>query len=86
MPSLPLLALPAILGGLAVLYALRWLAKTFVLHNPLDNIKGPASPSFLFGHLNLLLSNHPGLEFQQEISDTYGRVVLLKSEMGVRSL
>ncbi|EJD49639.1 cytochrome P450 [Auricularia subglabra TFB-10046 SS5] len=78
---------PLLLAALAVptVFALRWFWAIFVAHNPLDNIQGPESPSFITGHLRVLFS-HPGRNFQEEIVDKYGRVVLLKGAFGNRSL
>lgn len=72
-----------LLPGVVVL---RWLWKIFFAPHPLDNIRGPDSPSFITGHLRVLFSTWPGRQFQRDIVDTYGRVVLLKGAFGKRQL
>lgn len=77
--ALLLLAPPALL-------ALRWFWQTFVAFHPLDNIPGPPSPSFLTGHMGVLNSLRKSRDFQLDILDRFGQVVLLKGAAGARQL
>lgn len=68
------------------LVALRWIWKTFFAFHPLDNVPGPKSPSFWTGHMGVIFSLSKSRDFQQDIVDRFGRVVLLKGALGARQL
>ncbi|EJD39174.1 cytochrome P450 [Auricularia subglabra TFB-10046 SS5] len=68
------------------LIALRWIWKTFIAFHPLDNIPGPKSPSFWTGHMGTIFSLAKSRDFQLDIVDRFGRVVLLKGAFGARQL
>ena len=50
--------------------------------SPLAHISGPPSPSYLTGHLSLLLA-YDAVDFLTSISEKYGGVVKLYGPLGV---
>ncbi|KAL6306629.1 cytochrome P450 monooxygenase [Sparassis latifolia] len=59
-----------------------WLCvRRLLVKSPLDNLLGPPSNSFWFGHLSRFMTRH-GWEFQMDVAQNYGPVVNLKGFLG----
>ncbi|CDO68425.1 hypothetical protein BN946_scf184707.g6 [Trametes cinnabarina] len=72
-----------IVGAAACLYVL-WLAlHEFFVRSPLDNVKGPPSPSVFVGHIIDFFQSEGG-NFAKRMAETYGHVVKLRGLFGAR--
>ncbi|KAI0763492.1 cytochrome P450 [Trametes elegans] len=70
--------------AILILSAAGLLWKLFgglLVRSDMDNLPGPPSPSFLYGHLKQLYSRQ-SLGFHQSLGDKYGPVVRLRSKFG----
>ncbi|KAF8072005.1 cytochrome P450 [Lyophyllum atratum] len=59
--------------------------RPFIVKTDLDNIPGPPSSSFLKGNFEQLFNTN-GWEFHKQISQKFGKIVLLKGLFGKRQL
>ncbi|KAF9002260.1 cytochrome P450 [Cyathus striatus] len=79
---LVVLQLAALLG---LLYITWWFGsryiRQFIFKGPLENIQGPASPSFFTGHIRQFF-DPDGWNFHKKLSELYGGVVKLKAPFG----
>ncbi|OJT12109.1 hypothetical protein TRAPUB_11334 [Trametes pubescens] len=53
-----------------------------VVKNDLDNLPGPPSPSFIYGHVKQLYNRQTGFKFHRSLGEKYGPVVRLRDRFG----
>ncbi|CDO75034.1 hypothetical protein BN946_scf184640.g9 [Trametes cinnabarina] len=75
--------LPAAVGAAVFLFILWRALREFVVRSPLDNIKGPPSPSALVGHIIAFFESE-GANYGKQMAEIYGPVVKLRGILGVR--
>ncbi|EIW54990.1 cytochrome P450 [Trametes versicolor FP-101664 SS1] len=62
---------------------LLWKAfRKFVVKSDLDNLPGPPSPSFMYGHVRELYNKQTGFKYHRSLGEKYGPVVRLRGRFG----
>jgi len=61
-----------------------YVLKRYLLPSPFSAVPGPPLPSYLVGHFKSLSSAKTGIQFCEDITESYGGVVKLGGFLGVR--
>ncbi|OJT07575.1 Leukotriene-B(4) omega-hydroxylase 2 [Trametes pubescens] len=64
-----------------MIWCLRKAFRRFVVKSDLDNLPGPPSPSFVYGHIKQLYDRQ-SFKFHRSLGETYGPVVRLRDRFG----
>ncbi|KAI0631285.1 cytochrome P450 [Trametes polyzona] len=71
--------------ALGIVWIVWRIGRRLVVKSDLDNLPGPASPSFIYGNLQQLYSRR-GFKFHRSLGELYGSVVRLHGKFGSKVL
>ncbi|OSD02190.1 cytochrome P450 [Trametes coccinea BRFM310] len=72
-------------GAAGLLFVLWRIVREFIVKSPVDNVRGPPSPSSLVGHIVEFFESQGG-QYSRQLAEAYGSVVKLRGILGARML